>query len=202
MTDQATTDGLDVDPRERRSRAAVVAAAAALLLAEGPDAITHARVAAAASVSRTTVYKHYPERSDLLRATLAATGKVAPDPSTFSGDFRRDLQMLLGQLARDLADPARAPLIATMLERAQHDATVAAVRDAVYAEFRETFHALMRQGAESGAIRTDVDTDRALAALAGSLLFEKFLADHAIDDALLDGVIDDFLRSAAAPPLR
>lgn len=192
-THSSTHDGDAVDPRVERSRAAVVEAAARLLLAEGPDAITHGRVAAAADVSRTTVYKHFPERPHLLRATLAQIGKDAPAPSVLTGDFPSDLRMLLGILAGDLADDGRAKLIATMMARAQHDDSVATVRDGLYADFRATFGALFRSGIEAGAVRADIDVDRAMAALAGSLVFAKFMANRTIDDALLDGVIDDFV---------
>ncbi len=187
----------DVDPRVERSRAAVVAAAARLLLDEGPDAITHGRVAAAANVSRTTVYKHYPERPDLLRATLSEIGRDAPSPSALSGEFGPDLRFLIGMLASDLADAGRAKLISTMMARAQHDDAVAIVRDGRFREFRDTFGVLLQRGIDTGAVRADIDLDRAMAGLAGSLLFAKFMANMPIDDDLLDGIIHDFLAANA-----
>ncbi|NND74957.1 MAG: TetR/AcrR family transcriptional regulator [Ilumatobacter sp.] len=188
----------DIDPRVERSRAAVVAASAALLLDEGPDAITHGRVAAAAGVSRTTVYKHYPERSDLLHATLSEIGKDTPSTDALSGDFGPDLRFLLGMLAGDLADEGRARLISTMMARAQHDVAVATVRDDRFRDFRHAFGVLLQRGIDDGLVRTDIDVDRAMAALAGSLLFAKFMANLPVDDELLDGIIDDF-RSTNAP---
>ena len=186
-----------VDPRIERTHAAVVDAAATLLLEEGPDAITHGRVAAAANVSRTTVYKHYPERADLLHATVKGIGKSAPDPANLTGDLRTDLRMFIGLLATDLRDDGRSTLMATMMERALHDEAVAEVRNSMVAEFGDAFASVLKSAIQAGTIRADIDPFRALASLGGSLLFAKFLADRHVDDALLDAVIDDFVTTNA-----
>jgi AcrR family transcriptional regulator len=190
-----TASGLD--PRVERSRASVVDAAAQLLLAEGPDAITHARVADAATVSRTTVYKHYPERSDLLRATAQAVGKHLPDPASVTGDLRTDLRTLIGHLGTDLQDPVRTRVMAMMMERALHDEAVASVRDTFISELRLAFQAIIARAVDEGELTPDTDPDLGLASLAGSLLFSRFLASDRIDDDLADAVVDNFIRTNA-----
>ncbi len=186
-----------IDPRIERSRASVVQAAAQLLLDDGPDAITHARVADAAGVSRTTVYKHYPERSDLLFATAEAIGKNLPDPGTISGDLRIDLTTLLGHLATDLRDPVRTRVIAMTMERALHDDAVALVRDTFITEIREAFATIVSAGVDAGQLAASTDVDLALASLAGSLLFSRFLATIEIEEQLVSGIIENFIRTNA-----
>lgn len=185
------------DPRVERSRSAVVQASACLLLENGPDAITHARVAAAAGVSRTTVYRYYPERSDLLRATIEVIGKAVPDKTASTGDLRADLLGLLNMLATDLRDESHCTLMLTMLARARHDDVVAHVRDSMMGEIEQAFHTVLRQAIESGTLRSDLDLERAQAALAGSLIYARLLADREIDDAYVEAVIDDFLTTNA-----
>ena len=196
VTDTAR-DHDGVDPRIERTHTAVVAAAAGLLLEEGPDAVTHGRVATAANVSRTTVYKHYPERADLLRATVEEIGKVLPEPDTLTGDLRTDLRTFIGMLAIDLRDDGRSALMATMMERALHDDAVAEVRNSMIAELAEAFATVLRTAIDAGTIRRDIDPFRALASLGGSLLFARFLADRHVDDVLLDAMIDDFVTTNA-----
>jgi AcrR family transcriptional regulator len=117
------------DPRVERTRAAVIEAASDLLVADGPSAITHANVATAANVSRTTVYTHWPTQADLLRDTIESLGKVPIRPDQLTGSLRPDLGLLCEQIVNDLADEQRAPMIVNMMERALHDPTVALVRD-------------------------------------------------------------------------
>lgn len=59
------------DPRFLRSREAIVNAARELLLAHGPGAITHARVAEQGGIARATVYRHWPRTDQLLAAAMA-----------------------------------------------------------------------------------------------------------------------------------
>jgi TetR/AcrR family transcriptional regulator of autoinduction and epiphytic fitness len=188
---------VSVDPRIERSRHAVLHAAVALLFDSGPDEVTHAKVAAAAEVSRTTVYKHYPHRSDLLHATLQAVGKHVPPASELSGIVRDDLITLLTNLASDLRDEGRTKVIAVMIERALHDDTVGTVRDRFIAELVETFTAVVRRGEETGQLRAGVAPMQALGSMAGSLLFHRLLANEAVDDQLLADVVDSFVAAHA-----
>ena len=186
---------LNVDPRIERSRQAVLDAAVALLFDSGPDEVTHAKVAAAAEVSRPTVYKHYPHRSDLLHATLQAVGKHVPPASELTGIVRDDLVTLLTNLASDLRDEGRTKMIAVMIERALHDDTVGTVRDRFIAELVETFTAIVRLGEETGQLRAGVVPMQALGSMAGSLLFHRVLANEAVDDQLVADVVDSFVKA-------
>jgi AcrR family transcriptional regulator len=185
------------DPRVERTRALVIAAAAELLMEAGPGGITHASVAAAANVSRTTVYNHWPTREDLLRATLDSMDQSMPDARDLTGDLRDDLGSLCQHLVNDLQDDQRAPLIANMMERALHDDVVEAVRNQFLAEFQDVFRQVLEQAIANGKLRDDVDADRAMAGLLGSFLFARFMAADGFDQRFADAVIDDFVRTNA-----
>lgn len=182
-----------VDPRVERTHAAVGDAAAALLLGGGPDAITHQQVAQAAGVSRTTVYKHWPDRSDLLRAAVEAVDTAIREAPPVHDNVRDDLRHLLGLLTRDLSDDVRATLTATLIERSQHDPTVAGVRDSMVAHISGAFGELIRRAIERGELDVRVDPDRSLASLAGALIFTRLLAGRPVDDTFVEALIDDFV---------
>lgn len=186
------------DPRVERTRAAVIEAAAELLTTDGPSAITHANVAAAANVSRTTVYNHWPTQADLLRDTIESLGKTVIGTEQLTGVLRADLGMLCEHIVADLADEQRAPMIANMMERALHDPTVATVRDEFLRAFTEVFHAVIRAGIAAGHLRDDLDADRAMSMLLGSFLFARFMSPGTFDRDFADAVLDDFV-SVNAP---
>jgi len=181
------------DPRVERTRAAVIDAASELLMADGPSAITHGNVAAAANVSRTTVYNHWPTREDLLRATIDSIGKVTPDVDDLTGSLRDDLALLCAPLVVDLTNDQRAPMIANMMERALHDPTVAAVRDEFLGAFHAVFTRVIANAVEAGELRRDIDADRSMATLMGSFLFIRFMSNTTFDDGVAQAVIDDFV---------
>ena len=72
------------------TRATVVAAASALLESGGPDAVTLRAVGAAAGVSRSTPYRHFQDKADLLAAlalqTLNDLGAAISEASSRGGD--------------------------------------------------------------------------------------------------------------------
>ncbi|MBG7603137.1 MAG: TetR/AcrR family transcriptional regulator [Actinobacteria bacterium] len=181
------------DPRVERTRAAVIEAAVELLMVDGPSAVTHANVASSANVSRTTVYKHWPTRADLLRSTIEALGKTAPLVTSLTGEVRADLGILFQHAIDDLADDQRAPLMAIMMERALHDPTVTAVRDELISEFEPIFQTIIRSAIETGDIRHDIDLDLAVASIIGSFLFIRFMSPQEFDAATAGRILDDFV---------
>ena len=166
-------------------------------MADGPSAITHANVAAAANVSRTTVYTHWPTREDLLRATIDSLSRDKPSVDDLTGTLRADLGILLTPIARDLADAQRAPMIANMIERALHDPEVVSIRDEFVDQVRDAFAQVVAAAVATGELRSDLDVDRALATLLGHFLFVRFMTSETIDTAYRDAVIDDFITANA-----
>jgi AcrR family transcriptional regulator len=198
MTTTSSSDTLGVprsdDPRVERTRAAVIEAASDLLVADGPGAITHANVAQAANVSRTTVYNHWPTREDLLRAAIDSLGRVTPDERELVGPIRADLGTLCEHLVVDLLDDQRAPMIANMMERALHDPTIVTVRDEFLERFEVAFRVAVDRAIKCGELRCDVDVRRSIASIVGSFLFARFMSSDSFDRSYADAVLDDFVR--------
>ena len=192
-TSTTTTQRTD-DPRVERTRAAVIEAAAELLTTDGPSAITHANVAAAANVSRTTVYNHWPTQADLLRDTIESLGKTVIGVEQLTGVLRTDLGLLCGHIVTDLLDDQRAPMIVNMMERSLHDPTVASVRDEFLRAFADVFRQVIRAGITAGELRADLDADRAMATLLGSFLFARFMSPERFERDFAEAVLDDFAR--------
>lgn len=188
----STTQRAD-DPRVERTRAAVIDAAAELLTTDGPSAVTHAGVAAAANVSRTTVYNHWPTREHLLRSTIESVGKTSPSLDDLTGSLRTDLGILCQQIVADLLDEQRAPMIANMMERALHDSTVVMVRNEFVAAFEQVFFHVIDTAVASGELRADIDARRSMASLFGSFLFSRFMLPDGFDRSMADVVLDEFV---------
>lgn len=190
-----TTTPEGIDPRTERVRAAVLEAAFALLMEEGPGAVTHVQVAAAARVSRTTVYKHFPTRAELLRTTIETYEQ--PIRTQVTGDLRTDLRALLGHLFEDLADDRRSCAFAAMLERALHDDVVAQVRNDIVEQGARTFATIISNGIARGEVRSDVDLEFAMGTLVGPVLLRRYLRGDALRTDELDGFLERFIETIA-----
>ena len=176
----------------------MIEAASDLLVADGPGAITHANVAGAAQVSRTTVYNHWPTREDLLRATIDSIGRVKPSESDLTGPIRADLDALCEPLVVDLLDDQRASMIANMMERALHDSTVVTVRNEFVSLFEQAFRAAFERAIERGELRSDIDVRRSMASIVGSFVFARFMSNDGFDRAYAKNVLDEFVRVNAS----
>ncbi len=182
------------DPRVERTRAAVIEAAADILGADGPGAITHANVAQAASVSRTTVYNHWPTREDLLRAAIDSVGRVTPAEDDLTGPIRADLDILSEHLIVDLLDDQRASMIANMMERALHDPAVVTVRNEFLELFEQAFRTALERAIQRGELRPDIDVRHSIASIVGSFLFARFMSSQGFDQSYADDVLDEFVK--------
>ncbi|MEW6477050.1 MAG: TetR/AcrR family transcriptional regulator [Actinomycetota bacterium] len=180
------------DARVRRTRAAVLAAARRVLLEDGWDAVTYRSVAAASSVGRATLYRHWPARADLLRDVIRREAELSH--TTPVGDLRRELEAL----GRQLGAPALAAVVAVLFERSLHDPTLADIKAAVIHEVSRVVREILRRGIETGDLPPSLNHDRAVARLLGPLLYRRLATDRPVTRAVVVDVVGSFL--AAAPP--
>ena len=76
----------EIDPRVARTRRDVLAAAREVLLEDGWERVTLARVAERSGYARTTLYRHWPQRLDLLRDLIGEEVRLLH--TTPAGDLR------------------------------------------------------------------------------------------------------------------
>ena len=156
--------------------------------------MTHAHVAAAANVSRTTVYKHHPTRSSLIRAAIEIED---PFPQEFSGDLRADLMTMVLHLVDELGDDDSARMFAAFMERKMSDPELRELGTEMVCRGRDLFARLLDDAQRAGQLRSGIDADHAMAALIGTLLFRRFLANQPVDAEVAADVIDHFLTHHA-----
>jgi hypothetical protein len=139
------------------------------------------------------VYTHHPTREDLLRATLEPR---RPDMLVeLTGELRGDLIAGLTALSDDLGDERRAQMFTTILERSHHDPEMARVRKQFIGQASMLFEAVLQHAIEEGHLRSDLDTELAMASLVGTFFFRRFLADQPVTPEVVEKVVDGFLEA-------
>jgi len=184
----------DVDPRTERTLRAIEQAARQLLDQGGPDAVTHVNVASTAKVSRTTVYKHHPTRSSLIRASIEFQD---PFPEEFTGDLRADLMAMVGHIVDDLADQEKAHRFATFLERSYSDPELEGAADQIVCRGRDLLAELLEHGVRSGQLREGVEPSYVMSGLIGTFVVRALLSGEPVNRDVAADVIDHFLTHHA-----
>src|SRR5271154_2815383 len=92
----AERDIKPLDERVRRSRAAVLGATAHLLSERGFAGATVDEISRRSGVAKTTIYRHWPTRTDLLRDACSTLSTPLDTPDT--GSFEADMTALMTNL--------------------------------------------------------------------------------------------------------
>lgn len=183
-----------VDPRVARTRLAVLEAATMLLRTEGPEAVTHARVAEAAGVGRATVYRHWAEQGELLHDAVAAKADEFPSPPA-ELTSRDRLAFVLERMRDRLNDDDMACQFATLIGRAMWDPVLRKALLQVSGRGRSIIDGVLRDAIDRGELAPDTDVEVVREGLIGSLFVRRFLSDRPLNRAYLDRVIDNALAA-------
>jgi AcrR family transcriptional regulator len=185
------------DPRVARTRAAVREAVRSLVQQAGFEAVTHQRVAAEAGVGRATVYRHWPQRSDLLLDALAELGTVGEWEST--GRLPDDLARELTRLQRIMNGSAFVPELATLIGRAEWEPDLRDLKQQLLAAGTGGLRRSLAAAIDRGELPVSLDVDGAIARLAGPLFYRRLLAHLTIDDGFVATTIASFVASPDGP---
>ena len=180
------------DPRVVRTREAVLKAAAELLGEEGPEAVSHQRVAERAGVGRATVYRHWPRPQDLLFDAL--TSVEVDFVELDDGPFHERLAAELIRRCDHLNQPIVTVVFAAVIERAESDESASRVRALIV----EKATASLRRGIDGavarGELAAGVNPDDLAAQVVGPLLYRRVFEGRMVDAPFITRVVDDALR--------
>lgn len=180
------------DPRVARTRAVALAAARKLLVEEGPDAVTALRVSEATGIARTTIYRHWPNRNDLLRDTVASEEPESPHIE-LTGDTRADLIAMLGHMVERMGRRRGARMMAVAVERSGHRGEVGGPHREIVRRRMEPLRQIIEAGVESGQLQSGLDVDAAVAQLAGPLFFQAVFMRRKVTAGFIAATVDSFL---------
>jgi AcrR family transcriptional regulator len=182
------------DPRIVRTRTTVLDAAADLLVEGGPGAVTMDAIVARSGVAKSTIYRHWPSRDDVLVDVFAACAPELGTPDE-SLPFADALRTIVSSIVAFLHDPRWARMVPALLMLKTHEDGVADIEQRMEKRQNEIVAEVLRRGIEEGTIRADVDTEEATAQIVGPLLFAHLTGIVELDEPFADRVVDAFIRA-------
>lgn len=191
----ATDLDVELDPRVVRTRRDVLAAARDVLLEEGWERVTLARVAERSGYARTTLYRHWPQRLDLLRDLISEEVRLLH--TTPTGDLRADLIAELEAFRVAVTTSGLGRVMIAIGQQARDDAELADLNSSIRAAGAGVLNDILAAGAARRELRPGLDADVAVAQLVGPVLFRYlFQNDTELDAAFVASVVDWFLAGA------
>ena len=164
-----------------------------ILFDKGPEAVTHAAVATAAHVSRTTVYKHWPTRGELLFDVL---NQVEPHKHVEpSGNVRADVQQMSREIATLVRDERLTKVFSSLMAQAQWDDESSSAQQALIAAAMSDMSVVFDSAVESGQLPSRIDPLRAAGRLVGPIFFAALIARQPMSTDEVDELVDDWLAS-------
>jgi AcrR family transcriptional regulator len=179
-----------------RTRTTVLGAAIDLLAERGYSGFSVEGVAERAGVAKTTLYRHWPTRDDLLAAAIAKLDGDGPLPDT--GSVRQDLQDLLARRVRPARTPQWERCMPALVEAAARHPELAAVIARLTSQVLAQIQTLLGRGIERGELRHDLDPQLAASALIGPIVFRRLLLGEAPTLQRVSAVTDLLMQGIAA----
>jgi AcrR family transcriptional regulator len=170
-------------PRRRRGRQrsseaerAILAAGARLLAERGVRRMSMEAVAAAARVSKATIYRRWPSKDALVLDLVAETVDDAPSETGGQPDARSSLLAWVRRALEAETSPRGAALQHVLVRAAEDPALAASLRRRILQNHQERFAAIVERGVGAGEIRPGLDVMTLLDMLSGPVLYRRLLA--------------------------
>ena len=178
MTKQGSATGSD--RRRGRTDERIRRATLELLRTKGPKSVTVEAVAATSGVAKTTIYRRFANRREMLQAALVELTEVpkpAPEVPT-----REKMRWVLASTREALEDGLGLSSVGALL--AGQDPEFSESLRAVLAPYFDQLATLMGSAIAAGNVRAQIDSDSVLSMVLGACLGEQLRFGHVRDEWL------------------
>ncbi|KYF81660.1 hypothetical protein BE11_37960 [Sorangium cellulosum] len=193
------TEGTRVGGRAERVVSAVLSATHEELGRVGYGALRVEDVAARSGVAKTTIYRRWPTKAELVAAALRAANEeqAPPDTGTLRGDL---LAVVMGAVRMSQTPTGRG--IVRMLQTERADPEVEAISRALRDRSRQVRRALVERGVARGELPADVDTELLLDLIFGAIYARLVHRGEDVSEDYAAAAIDTVLAGARAGAAR
>ncbi len=184
-------------PRDERIDTEVVAAVLHTLRTRGYRAVTIEGVARTARRARSSIYRRWRSKRDLVAyAVLSAMGER---PAADTGHLRKDLEAAVGTLHNAFAGPLGQALAGLVADMAQDAGLARTIRSEVLAARRNSMREAFDRARARRESRNDLDIELVLDMLTGPFYYRALFGHAPLTERMTGRVVSYVLRVAAPP---
>lgn len=175
---------------------AVLDATLAQLAEVGFERLSIPAIAEVAGVNKTSIYRRWPGKPELVREALAAAMAHADDvPDT--GELRGDLLALARMVADFAQSPVGAAIVRVLLAEWGHPELRALANAAYRGAGRRGPRVVLARAVERGELIADLEPTLVTFTIAGAIVHRVFVEQARVTGAFLEQVVDLVLYGAA-----
>lgn len=179
--------GREPDPRIERSRRLILSAALDMLGELGYGGLTIEGVAARAGVGKSTIYRHWDGKLELIEdAVRLFRPDVAPPAG---GPVRDRVVALLQQVAVTLADSTWSRCLPAIIDAAERDPEVLDIHRRHACDRRDVMVGLLAEGVVTGEITPGTDLCLLAETLVGPIIVRRLLFHEPFDPAAVPALV-------------
>lgn len=179
------------DARYERSRGAVHEAVCAVLVREGLSGLTVDRLADESGVSRSTIYRNWPDMAAL--ACEVFDELMHREPVDVSGDPAAALHDYLADYARRLNDPVYTAVLVALIEGSARDEAFADVHRRVFSQTQSRAGAIVRQAQQAGLIDSSRAVQDCVEDMVAPFFYRRLVTQQRITSTQVHRLRDELL---------
>jgi TetR/AcrR family transcriptional regulator, regulator of autoinduction and epiphytic fitness len=167
----------------------ILKAAVGELADVGYGRVTIEAVAARAGVGKSTIYRHWPDKLELIADAFETFHEqMVPD----LGDLpvRDAVALLLRHVAEVVVDSTFSRCIPALIDGAERDERVRAFHHRYSGERRQALIDLIARGIQDGEITRDVNPELATAALLGAIFYRRLMTGESFNPDRATELVD------------
>ena len=173
--------------RIAQSKTAILDCAIELLVERGYAGTTVDEIARRSGVAKTTIYRHWPKRSELLRDACLQIGTPMQQPLT--GQFEQDLKIILRDLASQLNTAKWTAVLPSILDAAERDAEMAAMYSVLQKDYSAGLQHIFSNAKTQGKLAAETDIPALIAMSVGPLFYRRWFSREACTDEFVEQLI-------------
>lgn len=179
-------------PRDEKLDDQITSAALEVLAVSGFERFAVEEVALRAGVAKTTIYRRFPCRNDLISGALLRLNDELP-PTPEPGPVRERLVQVLGALRLTTPTSLRGRILMQAVQSGDPQLSEW-VQEKVIAPRRTVIRTIVDEGIAAGELRPDVDASAVLPVLLGPILFLSMWSDTSATRGIsVESVVDTVL---------
>lgn len=183
-------------PRSEAANRAAIDTTVDLLVAEGIEGVTMEEVAARSGVAKSTLYRHFGSREELIAAAARVCQTEFATPDT--GSLETDLREIFDAHQASYEEAQLHDLLPILLDGARREPTFESLVDDLLEDRRRPVRTVIRLAQLRGEVAADLDLDSAVAVVVGPFTYRKLVLRQPVTPEFAELVLQSAVAALRA----